>query len=107
MTACGWRRNCSKAWRRWRRIMERRSPAAKEKGTGVIFGDPIDNKSQAGVRNDSRPLFSALSDGEDFELILAVPPEDAARMIAEQPLTGLRLTDIGQFIAEPGLWETI
>ena len=26
-------------------------------------------------------------------------------MIAEQPLADLRLTDIGQFIAEPGLWE--
>jgi thiamine-monophosphate kinase len=50
-------------------------------------------------------LDHALGDGEDFELILAVPPDDAQRMIAEQPLAPLRLTDIGQFIAEPGLWE--
>ena len=28
----------------------------------------------------------ALGDGEDFELILAVPPEEARRMLAEQPL---------------------
>jgi thiamine-monophosphate kinase len=50
-------------------------------------------------------LDHALGDGEDFELILAVPPEDAAKLLAEQPLSPLRLTDIGQFIVEPGLWE--
>ena len=47
----------------------------------------------------------ALADGEDFELILAVPPVDAERMLAEQPLTPLRLTEIGRFVAERGLWE--
>jgi thiamine-monophosphate kinase len=50
-------------------------------------------------------LYHALSDGEDFELILAVPPPDAERMIAEQPLAPLRLSAIGEFIAEPGLWQ--
>jgi thiamine-monophosphate kinase len=49
------------------------------------------------------PLAHALSDGEDFELLLAVPPEEARRMLAEQALAVL-LTDIGQFVAEPGLW---
>jgi len=87
------------------------SPAAGEKGTGVVFHEPKDGTSPVGLENDSRPrfaaLFAALSDGEDFELILAVPRDEAARMIAEQPLAGLRLTDIGQFVAEPGLWETM
>ncbi|MBQ1456727.1 MAG: thiamine-phosphate kinase [Thermoguttaceae bacterium] len=32
------------------------------------------------------PLDHALGDGEDFELILAVSPDDAARLLAEQPL---------------------
>jgi thiamine-monophosphate kinase len=50
-------------------------------------------------------LDHALSDGEDFELILAVPPTDAARMIAEQPLAGAHLTDIGEFVAHRGLWR--
>ncbi|HEV3417152.1 MAG TPA: thiamine-phosphate kinase [Pirellulales bacterium] len=50
-------------------------------------------------------LDRALGDGEDFELILAAPPEDAAKLIAEQPLAPLRLTDIGQFIVELGLWQ--
>jgi thiamine-monophosphate kinase len=50
-------------------------------------------------------LDHALGDGEDFELILAVPPAEVERMIAEQPLAPLRLSDIGEFIAEPGLWQ--
>ncbi len=51
----------------------------------------------------STALDHALGDGEDFELILAVSSEQAQRMLAEQPLA-VRLTDIGQFVAEPGLW---
>ena len=46
----------------------------------------------------------ALGDGEDFELILAVHPEEAGRMLAEQPLQ-TPLTDIGCFIAEADLWQ--
>ena len=56
-------------------------------------------------RNDGRtPLEHALGDGEDFELLLAVPPDEARRMLAEQPL-GVPLTDVGQFTAEAGLWQ--
>jgi thiamine-monophosphate kinase len=58
----------------------------------------------AKMADGSTPLDHALADGEDFELILAVPPEEAARMLAEQPL-GVPLARIGQFIAEPGLWR--
>lgn len=49
-------------------------------------------------------LDHALSDGEDFELILAVPPDAARQMLADQPV-GIPLTEIGQFVAEPGLWQ--
>jgi thiamine-monophosphate kinase len=49
-------------------------------------------------------LDHALGDGEDFELILAAPPDEAQRLLAEQPL-GVPLTAIGRFIVEPGLWE--
>jgi thiamine-monophosphate kinase len=48
-------------------------------------------------------LDHALADGEDFELILAVPPETARSLIAEQPL-GTPLTQIGSFIEQPGLF---
>jgi thiamine-monophosphate kinase len=52
----------------------------------------------------STPLDHALSDGEDFELILAVPPDEAERMLAERPLD-VSLTDVGSFVAERGLWQ--
>lgn len=48
----------------------------------------------------------ALSDGEDFELILAVPPHEAERLLREQPL-GTQLTQIGWFTAEPGLTQQL
>ena len=57
----------------------------------------------AAKQNDgSTPLDHALSDGEDFELILAVPLETARQLLSEQPLS-TPLTMIGDFIAEPGL----
>ncbi len=50
------------------------------------------------------PREHALGDGEDFELILIVPPGEAARLLRDQPLE-VSLTDIGRVIGEPGLWE--
>ena len=55
------------------------------------------------LADGSTPLDHALSDGEDFELVLAVPPHVAGPMLADQPL-GVPLTDIGEFVAAPGLW---
>ena len=64
-----------------------------------------DARRLAGQGKDRRtPLEHALGDGEDFELLLAVPPDETRRMLAEQPL-GVPLTEIGQFTAEPGLWQ--
>jgi thiamine-monophosphate kinase len=51
------------------------------------------------------PLEHALGDGEDFELLLAVPADEARRMLADRPFEA-RLTSIGEFIREPGLWQT-
>lgn len=50
-------------------------------------------------------LDHALSDGEDFELLLAVPPSEAERLLRDQPLGDVRLTSIGCFVAERGLWS--
>ncbi len=58
----------------------------------------------ARLADGSTPLGHALSDGEDFELILAVPPEQADRMLADQPLD-VPLSCIGRFVGEPGLWQ--
>jgi thiamine-monophosphate kinase len=49
-------------------------------------------------------LDHALGDGEDFELILAVPADEAERLLADQPLD-VPLSRIGQFIADSGLWQ--
>jgi thiamine-monophosphate kinase len=52
----------------------------------------------------STALEHALADGEDFELILAVPRDAADALIAEQPLE-CPLTCIGRFVHERGLWQ--
>lgn len=45
----------------------------------------------------------ALGDGEDFELLLAVPADEAERMLRDQPLS-VPLTRIGCFVEQAGLW---
>jgi len=54
------------------------------------------------LRDGSTPLDHALADGEDFELILVVPPEAAEVLLANQPLA-TRLTRIGEITTEAGL----
>lgn len=49
-------------------------------------------------------LDHALGDGEDFELILAVPPDEARRIIDDQPLDA-PIAAIGEFVAQRGLWQ--
>jgi thiamine-monophosphate kinase len=55
------------------------------------------------LADGSTPLDHALGDGEDFELILAVPTPEAERIMVERPLE-VSVTDIGEFTAAPGLW---
>lgn len=57
-------------------------------------------------RNDSLTVLDhALGDGEDFELILALPADEAAELVARQPFD-CPLTQVGYFIAEPGLFAS-
>lgn len=56
------------------------------------------------LADGTTPLDHALADGEDFELILAVPPEEADRLLADQPVA-CGLTCIGEFAAGAGLWQ--
>ena len=67
---------------------------------------PIHDDARIMSQQDGRsPLDHALSDGEDFELILAVPPEEARRLLDRQPLaTPLRC--IGRFVEPHGLWQS-
>jgi len=49
-------------------------------------------------------LQHALGDGEDFELLLAMPPDAAEAMLRDQPLD-CPLTCIGELVAGSGLWQ--
>lgn len=57
--------------------------------------------------SDTPPLEHALSDGEDFELLLAVEANDAAKLLQTQPLFerfGTTLYQIGFLCNGPGVW---
>ena len=81
----------------------------EESGCGAVVETsavPIHDDARRLARQSGgvTPLEHALGDGEDFELILAVPPSEAERMLAEQPLE-VPLTAIGQFVPEAGLFS--
>jgi thiamine-monophosphate kinase len=86
------------------------SRMAEESGCGAALDldrIPIaeDARRLSEQSSDGRtPLDHALGDGEDFELLLAVPPEEAARLLADRPLS-VPITDIGEISAERGLWQ--
>jgi thiamine-monophosphate kinase len=56
------------------------------------------------AKDGQSALEHAMADGEDFELILAIAPVVAVKLLAVQPL-GVPLTSIGRFVKEPGLWQ--
>jgi thiamine-monophosphate kinase len=66
---------------------------------------PVTEDARILAGEDGRtPLHHALSDGEDFELIVAVAPADGARLVALQPIAGITLHHIGDCVTERGLW---
>jgi thiamine-monophosphate kinase len=54
--------------------------------------------------NGPSPLEHALGDGEDFELILAVSPEEGRRILSEWSLE-VPIARVGEFVQEIGLWS--
>src|SRR5438105_7377896 len=63
----------------------------------VLRAETIPITPEARGMNDERsPLDHALSDGEDFELLFAVAPEDARRLLATQPIDGISVYAIGE-----------
>ena len=87
------------------------SRLAAESGVGAIVDTdrvPIhDDAHRLAARDGRSPLEHALGDGEDFELLLAVEAKEAKRMLEHgggcpEPVP---LADIGEFTAEPGLWQ--
>jgi thiamine-monophosphate kinase len=86
------------------------SRLAAESQVGTIIDThhvPISDDAKKLATIYKTPLEHALYDGEDFELLLAVPPDEAERLIDTQPLLptfSVPLTDIGRFVAGPGQW---
>jgi thiamine-monophosphate kinase len=83
---------------------------AQESGCGAVLqidaipiSDDARRLSREGADGAS-PLEHALGDGEDFELLMAVSPDEAKKVLADRPLD-VRITDIGEFISERGLWQ--
>lgn len=77
----------------------------RESGCGAVLraeSIPIAAAAHASSDNQS-PLDHALGDGEDFELLFAVTPEDGRRLLAEQPLGSVRLSHLGEFV-DRGVW---
>jgi thiamine-monophosphate kinase len=70
----------------------------------VLRAADIPITDEARRMNDQlAPLDHALGDGEDFELLFAVTPEDGRRLIATQPIAGLTLSCVGECV-DQGLW---
>jgi thiamine-monophosphate kinase len=77
----------------------------EESGCGAVLrAADIPIAADARRMTDQRsPLDHALGDGEDFELLFAMSPEDGRRLIATQPIAGITLTAVGECVAK-GLW---
>jgi thiamine-monophosphate kinase len=70
----------------------------------VLRAESLPVSADARQLNDQvPPLEHALADGEDFELVFAVTPEEGRRLVEEQPVTGITLVFIGECVEE-GLW---
>jgi len=76
-----------------------------ESGCGaVLSADRIPITSEARNMGDNKSaLDHALTDGEDFELAFAVPEADGRKLLESQPVSGITLVHIGEFL-EQGLW---
>lgn len=91
------------------------SRLAAASGCGVLIDTeklPVSAAAQELARSEAaaEPMIPAvaiehaLSDGEDFELLLAVPPRVAESIVGQQPLQ-IPVTCVGELIAETGLWQ--
>jgi thiamine-monophosphate kinase len=70
----------------------------------VLRAEAIPVAAAAQQLNDGRsPLDHALGDGEDFELVFAVAPDQARALLEGQPVAGITLAHIGECV-EQGFW---
>jgi thiamine-monophosphate kinase len=79
------------------------SRLAAESGCGAVV-DTERVPISAAARKLTDSLQHALGDGEDFELLLAVPADVADQIVRDQPLD-CSIALIGELILEQGLWQ--
>jgi thiamine-monophosphate kinase len=70
----------------------------------VLRAEAIPLSPEAHRMNDGKSaLEHGLGDGEDFELLFAVGPKDGEKLLRDQPLAGVMVSHIGEFVLE-GFW---
>lgn len=62
-----------------------------------------DAAAELAGKTGNSPVEHALGDGEDFELLLAVPADQLDRLPSE--IDGVPITRIGTFVSRTGLWS--
>jgi len=84
------------------------SRLARESGLGVVLDlsrIPLAPAANTLARQTGKtPLDHALADGEDFEIVFTTSVDQAQRLLQDQPFP-TPITQIGEVIAEPGLWQ--
>jgi thiamine-monophosphate kinase len=76
-----------------------------ESGCGAVLraeGIPISDAARR-INDGRSPLDHALADGEDFELVFALPAAEALRLLQTQPVAGITCTHIGECV-DQGFW---
>ena len=65
---------------------------------------PIATAARELANRDGRSaLEHALTDGEDFELVFSVSAQEGERLIAQQPVSSIQLTHVGEIVTD-GFW---
>jgi thiamine-monophosphate kinase len=89
------------------------SRLATASGCGaVLFTDQIPispdayelTTRESAIDHNATALRHALSDGQDFELLLAASPETAKAILRDQPLD-CPITHVGELLSDQGLWQ--
>ena len=77
-------------------------------GVGAVLNReqiPIANAAKILAADSGKsPIEHALTDGEDFELLITVTPEVADRLLSDHQVPG-KMTRIGKITDTPGLWS--